>query len=141
MTDIMKIKSDILKRFTAIGKTNGTAPPPSDKNTFGIAYEFFVAGVLRSVANKRYEAAKLAAESAGLIGDKKSLDVGSTTVATNEYFDIVAKKANSSKRLDKTALHNYLSRKYSEKEALEALVASETEQAGAVTIECSLKGS
>lgn len=114
MTDIPVMiarKASIQKSLAAIGVKNGSAPPESGSNTFGIAYEFFVADQLRSACTKRYDAAKAAALSAGVLGDEKDYREGDTVTAfDNEHLSISVKKASGSYTLDKTQLRNELSK-------------------------------
>lgn len=141
---MIDIKVAIQKAFQKIGKSNGHAPPdpPPASNTFPIAYEFFVADNLRSLANKRYEAAKEAAQKAGVLGDEAEYQEGSTiTTFNSDLFDVAAKKARGSRTLDKTELSNYLNRKgWKQAEIDELLVKGSKPRKGAVTFEVVLKG-
>jgi hypothetical protein len=149
MADILHIKAAIQKTFSNIGKTNGSKPPESTSNTFGIAYELFVADALRSAANKRYEEAKIEAAKAGVLGDKVevvkkevkfTLPEGSNlTLYSSEHFDITAKVANGSTMLDATALGNELVKKLGPVEALKIIEAASKPRKGATTVSTSMK--
>lgn len=141
---MIDIKVAIQKAFQKIGKSNGHAPPdpPPASNTFPIAYEFFVADNLRSLANKRYEAAKTAARSAGVLGEEEAYVEGSTvTTFESELFDVAAKKASSTTMLDKTVMSNQLARKGWTPADIEKFIAESSKpRKGAVTFEVVLKG-
>jgi hypothetical protein len=138
--DILHRKAAIQKAFAAIGKKNGSAPPESAKNTFGVAYELLVSKDLASMAEKRYEAAKKAAEDAGVI-DKSKVVVGEEVrVYESEYFDIALKKNNDSQMLDRTTLKNFLMKQgASDAEAEKIIAGGSKPRAGATNINISLK--
>ena len=106
MSELIKRKSAAAKTFSKIGKTDATAPPPSDSNTFGVAYELFIAESLRSIANARYEAAKDAAIAAGVI--QSEYTVGTHIPYNTDGLSIIARRNNDSSTLDKTLLSNIL---------------------------------
>jgi hypothetical protein len=140
--EIIDKKVAIQKAASAIGKKNGSAPPESTSNTFGAAYELFVASELRSIANKRYDVAKAQAVEAGVIDEEKAIEGAEIATHNNELFDVTLKKASSSMTLDKTALKNNLSKLagMSDKEATRIIELSSKPRKGAVTIGFSLKG-
>ena len=139
---IILLKAAVQKALSNIGKKNGSAPPKSESNSFGVAYELFVASEIRSAANKRYDAAKDAATIAGVIDEEKTVEGSEIATSSNEFFDVTMKRAASSLTLDKTLLKNYLMTKagMSEKDATKALVLSSKPRKGAVTIGFTLKG-
>lgn len=103
-----QIKANIVLAFAKIGTRNGTARPQSDDNRFSVAYEYFVADCLASIASKRKENAKKVAEASGLLSVPK---VGDTaTCYENEHLQIIAKTNSPATRLDGTILSNELSK-------------------------------
>lgn len=140
--EIIHLKAAIQKAFSAIGKKNGSAPPESKSNSFGVAYELFVASEIRSAANKRYDAAKEAAAIAGIIDDEKAIEGSEVATYNTEYFDVTMKKAAGSLSIDKTQLKNNLMREFNLDEVTvnKLLVKSSKPRKGAVTIGFSLKG-
>lgn len=135
-------KAAIQKSFSAIGVKNGSSPPQSTDNRFGVAYELFVAKELKSAAEKRYEAAKAAAEEQGVIDKEAAVEGVEVNTYQSELFDIGLKKSAGSLSLDKTMLGNYLKRhhNFSEHDVNKALVNGSKPRAGAVNINISLKG-
>jgi len=107
MSTLALIKSNIAKAFEKIGKTNGTACPPSEANTFPLAYEYFVADQLASYAEKRKKAAKEACEQAGIL--EHSATPGNTEITfDSDGLVISAVTKNPSTTIDKTVLKNEL---------------------------------
>lgn len=142
MLKIIELKAAIQKSFNAIGKKNGSAPPIASSNTFSEAYELLVASELRSIANKRYDAAKAAAASVGIIDENKTVEGSEITVHETEYFDISMKRAAASTTLDKTMLKNNLMTTFNmDASTADAVIAKASKpRKGAVTIGFSLKG-
>jgi hypothetical protein len=106
MSELIKRRAAAAKAFNSIGKTSGSAPPDSTSNTFGIAYELFIAEHLRSMASARYDAAKEAATLAGVI--QSDYDVGTHVPFNADGLQIVAKRNKDSTALDKALLSNNL---------------------------------
>jgi len=102
-------KALAIKNFNKLGVSNGTAPPESEDNRFSIAYEYFIADALASVAAKRKELAKAAALEAGVLGDKEEQKEGNSyNVFDSSGLFIVARVATAVKALDKTKLQSEL---------------------------------
>ena len=102
-------KALAIKNFNKLGTSNGTAKPESEDNRFSIAYEYFIADALASVAAKRKDIAKAAALEAGVLGDKDEQKEGNSySVYSSDGLSIVARVATAVERLDKTALMNEL---------------------------------
>lgn len=139
---ILEIKASIVKTFNNIGKKNGSAPPESGSNTFPVAFEFFVADNLRSIANKRYDVAKAAALAVGVLGDPETYVEGTiTNIYEADLFDIAAKKASGTTMLDKTQLANNLAKKGWKADEIQELVDDSSKpRKGATTYEMILKG-
>jgi hypothetical protein len=139
--EIITRKAAIQKSLSAIGKKNGSAPPESSSNTFGAAYELFVASELRSAANKRYDAAKAEAAKVGVIDEDKTIEGSEIATHVNKYFDVTMKKAASSLSLDKTLLRSALMKQGWTEAKVDALIErSSKPRKGAVTIGFTLKG-
>lgn len=139
--EIITKKAAIQKALSAIGVKNGSAPPESSSNTFGAAYELFVASELRSAANKRYDAAKAAANEAGVIDEDKTIEGSEVATHVNKYFDVTMKRAASSTTLDKTMLKNELAKAGVKASVIEEVIKrSSKPRKGAVTIGFTLKG-
>lgn len=138
----IELKAAIQKSLSRIGKSNGSAPPESSSNTFGPAYELFVASEIRSAANKRYEKAKEAAFAAGVIDEEACVEGAEIATHNNEYFDVTMKKASASSTLDKTMLRNHLMKEFNldDKTADQVIAKSSKPKKGAVTIGFTLKG-
>ena len=138
----IELKVAIQKALSNIGKKNGTAPLPSSSNSYATAHELFVASELRSAANKRYEKAKEAAASSGVIDETECVSGATITTHTNDYFDVQMKKASDSTTLDKTQLSNNLKKMHNltDTQVEKLIAASSKPRKGAVTIEFALKG-
>lgn len=140
--EMLHKKAAIQKAFSKIGKSNGSAPPESDKNTFGVAYELFVSKDLKSQAEKRYEAAKQAAIDAGVIDMEKTVEGAEVITFDSDMFDVSLKQSAGSMSLDKTMLGNVLKRQcnLNEAQVKSIIEASSKPRKGAVNINISLKG-
>lgn len=140
--EIIHLKAAIQKAFSKIGKSNGSSPPASADNRFGLAYELFVASELRSAANKRYEVAKEAAASAGVLDEEKCVEGSEVAVYDAQYFDVTMKQASGSTQIDKTKLKNELMKEFNldETSAAAVIAKGSKPRKGAVTIGFSLKG-
>lgn len=140
--EMLHKKAAVQKAFSKIGKSNGSSPPDSDKNTFGEAYELFVSKELKSMAEKRYDAAKKAAFDAGVIDESKVSEGSEVTTFSSDMFDVSLKQNSGSRTLDKTMLSNALMRKFnmSEKEVATFIDEASKPKKGAVNINISLKG-
>ena len=109
------LKGKVASAFNKIGTTNGTAPPTSQENRASIAYEYFVADLLASLANKRKDVAKAEATNAGLLN---APEIGlSQTSYENEHLQIIGKTNAPASRIDATILSNELTKKYGSAEA------------------------
>lgn len=139
--EMLHKKAAIQKAFSKIGVSNGSSAPESEDNRFSTAYELFVSKELKSMAEKRYEAAKEKAELEGVIDKEKAVEGAEVGVYSSEHFDIALKTSSSSLQLDKTKLKNNLMTKHnmSEKEANKLLVLSSGTRKGAVNINISFK--
>ncbi len=139
--EIITRKAAIQKSLSAIGKKNGSAPPESKSNTFGLAYELFVASEIRSAANKRYDQAKAAAADAGILDESKCVEGSEISTHVNEYFDVTMKKAASSTTLDKAQLKNELSKAGMKADVIAKVISAASKpRKGAVTVGFALKG-
>lgn len=136
---ILQIKAKLSQRFADLGNKNGTAPLDSTDNRASIAHEFYVADSLRSMANKRYEVAKKAAENAGMLLDDP---IAGSTVVTyeNEHVSLSAKVASPVKRLDTSKLSSALMKKIGSEEAAKLLDSCYTENKPAVSYSFAAKG-
>jgi hypothetical protein len=102
-------KALAIKNFNKLGVSNGTSPPESSDNRFTIAYEYFIADALASVAAKRKDIAKAAALEAGVLGDREEQKEGNSyNVFSSDDLFIVARVATAVKTLDKTKLMSEL---------------------------------
>jgi len=139
---IIHLKAAIQKALSNIGKKNGSAPPESTNNAFGVAYELFVASELRSAANKRYDVAKEMAKEAGVINEEYLIEGAEIATHQNEYFDVTMKQASSSSTVDKTKLKSQLMLQFNldEKSAQAVIDKASKPRKGAVTIGFTLKG-
>lgn len=107
MTVLANIKSKIATAFEKIGRTNGTAQPTTEDNTFALAYEYYCADQLAAMAAKRKEQAKAACEQAGLL--EHAAIIGSTEVTyDSDFLTISARTATPTTGVDKTVLQNEL---------------------------------
>ena len=139
--EIIHRKAAVQKAFSKIGKSNGSAPPESTSNTFGPAYELFVASELRSAANKRYDVAKATCVELGILDEEKAVEGAEIAVYKTQLFDVTMKKAASGTTLDRVKLKNALSKRgMSEKDLIDILKEGSKPKKGAVTIGFSLKG-
>lgn len=137
MSDILHRRAAINKSFSAIGVKNGSAPPDSKLNTFAPLYEFFVADALRSMANKRYDAAK---ENLASVVDLNKIKEGAQVrLVATEHFDIDARQNVATTTLDRTMLKNELTKRYGSKVADDIITKSSKPKKGAVTISCTMK--
>ena len=140
MTPMMHVIGNLAKSFNKIGTANGTARPQSDDNRFGLAFEYYIADRLASIAGKRKEQAKAACKSAGLLGDEDTFKPGNTVqVYDNEHLTINAKTANPANRIDPTELQNVLIRELGEVKALKLIMAATKQNKAAVTYEFAIK--
>lgn len=134
-------KVAIQKQLSKIGKANGSAPPESNLNNFGVAYELFVSNELRSAAAKRYDAAKAAAFDAGIVDESEIVEGAEIATWKSKYFDVTMKQAAGSSTLDRTLLWNNLMKLgFDEKNAQDLIARSSKPRKGAVTIGYTLKG-
>lgn len=134
MSILAAIKIKAASAFDKIGKQNGTAPPQSKDNRFSVAYEFFIASTLASIANKRKEVAKAEAERMGILGE--AYTEGSTKqVYSSEEFDIVAKTASAAARLDKAKLMTELIKEVGESKAIKIVAKATTTNKPATSFE------
>jgi len=69
--DAAKLTATINKAFDNIGKVNGSAMPQSNSNRDAVAYEFYIAQVLKRLSDARLDAAKEQSIAAGVIFDPK----------------------------------------------------------------------
>lgn len=140
--ETIHLKAAIQKAFSNIGKKNGTAPLDYASNTYPVAHELFVSSALRSMANKRYDMAKEAAKSAGVIDEDEVSEGNEITTWSSPYFDVTLKQASASTTLDRTMLKNVLMRELNMKEdAAQAIIDKASKpRKGAVTIGFALKG-
>jgi len=140
--EIIHLKAAIQKALSNIGKKNGSAPPQSTSNAFGVAYELFVSNELRSAANKRYDVAKELAKEAGVIDEEKLIEGAEIATHSNEFFDVTMKQASSSNTVDKTKLKSQLMLQFNldEKSAQAVIDKASKPRKGAVTIGFTLKG-
>lgn len=139
MTDLIHRRAAASKAFRAIGHNNGHAPPESDGNTHHIAYEFLIADHLRSLANARYEAAKEAAQAAGVI--ETDYSEGTHIPYARNGLSVIATRAKDSLTLDKTMLKNELmkSHGFDETKVNKLLVKSSKPRKGATTHKFSME--
>jgi hypothetical protein len=138
-TEIIQCKAAIQKTLSKIGKTNGTAPPPSRRNIFPALYEFFVADTLRSAINKRYDAAKASIIEQQQLALDDFPESTQSIEASTEHLDLLVKKAAGSSTIDKTALRNELSKRFGTNVADEIIEKSSKPKRGAVTISAVMK--
>ena len=134
------IKSTIAHAFADIGKSDDTYPssaPPS--NTFALVWEYYVADMLASMANKRKDEAKEACLSAGLLGDRAKMAPGNMVETYNsELLSIHAKMNNPASRIDKAKLRSELIKALGANNASKVLNACTKENAAAVSYEFSV---
>lgn len=110
----------IATAFANIGTKNGTATPQNNDNRFAVAYEFFVAKKLKSLADAREKEAKAAAYDAGLL-DGKFRPTTTEVVYKSDGLSIIAKTANPAERIDKAVLRGKLVRELGEAKADEII--------------------
>lgn len=123
MSNLATIKIKVATAVDKIGKTNGTAPPPSIDNRANIAHEYFIASTIASICEKRKEAAKKAAQEAGILGE--DYVAGETRmVYDNETMTIAAKTNNPAERLDAKTLRVELIKELGEAKADKIIAAS-----------------
>lgn len=101
-------KANIALAFAKIGTKGSTERPASDDNRWSVAYEYFIAATLSSIADKRKENAKKAAQEAGILTVPEPGETASSY--DNEHLQIIAKTNNPASRLDATILSNELSK-------------------------------
>ena len=136
-TELLKRKAAAATSFNAIGKKNGSAPPDNPSNTFGIAYELFIADHLRSIANARYEEAKASAVEAGVLQD--TYTAGTHVAYDSPELSVVVTKNKDSVTFDKTKAQNYITKKYGEV-ATKAMAKEATgSRNGATTVKVAVK--
>lgn len=128
MSDILKRVSAAMTAFTKIGRSNGSAPPYSNLNDYGIAYELMIAQRLAKAASARLEAAKEAAQDAGILA--KSYKEGTHIVYNKEGLVVTIVKHKDSSTLDKTMISNYLSKMYGADVAEKAISEGSKPRAG-----------
>jgi hypothetical protein len=105
--DGAKLISDLNKKFADLGTKGSTAMPQIDgmKNTEHLAYELMVAGVLRSAAGARYDAAKEAAKEAGVLGDETDAVPGTKKPVYEGMLVLITRQVNKpAQRLDSKKL-------------------------------------
>ena len=117
---LIDLKLKAAAAFYNIGKKNGTAPPHSNSNLFSIAYEYFIADSLASIAAKRKDQAKKAALEAGLL-EGKFIPGTDERVFTCAELDIIAKISNPATRIDAATLRGKLIREVGDKKAEEII--------------------
>jgi beta-phosphoglucomutase-like phosphatase (HAD superfamily) len=108
-----------------------SAPPPSTDNRFSIAWEYFVADFMASACNKRKEAAKKAAEEAGIITKP---GVGETkTVYKADGLQIIGATKSPAERIDAALLHANLMKEFGEEKAQQILAKCKVKSSPATT--------
>jgi hypothetical protein len=137
--DLLHRKAAAAKAFNAIGRKNGSAPPEGKDNRLGVAYEFYIANHLRSMANARYDAAKDAALDAGVIDI--NYPVGTHIPYHADGLSIIAKRNNDSSTLDKTLLANNLQKDhgFDESKTRELIQKSSNPRKGALSYDFSVE--
>jgi hypothetical protein len=143
MNEIEQLVSKVNRKFSDIGRSNGTAPlmpaqfdDPRD-NRGGVVHELFIANHLRKLADKRWEAAKNEALSCGVLGNYDKLGVGSHVTYNGHNFVVSVKRNAASSTIDKKMLTDVLVDKFGEAVAQEVLKAATKPRAGATVIEVS----
>lgn len=98
--------------FSRIGNTNGTQMPESFDNKEPIAWDLFVAQHLRSLADKRKEAAEKAAAQAGVINDKDTnpLPQGRAVLHAGDVVVVQVEVRKPTERVNVDKLIGYLTR-------------------------------
>lgn len=115
------VKGHLENAFRRFGTSRDakSAPPSSMDNRAGLAWEYFVADQLCSLADKRKKLAKKACEEAGILSKPA---VGSTEVVyNNETLQIVAQTKSPASRIDRTLLHSALMKRYGHAAAEEVI--------------------
>lgn len=138
MTDMTTITSKLNRKFSDLGRTNGTAPLPDSENRAALAHELFVANQLRGLADKRYEAAKKDALDAGILGDFTAFEPGLHATYDSDHVAISVRKNSSSESVDKKALEQYLAKELP-KYAAAIMKACTKERAGQTVIQIATK--
>lgn len=132
MTELSAIKIKVSSAFDKIGKTNGTANPDPISNLAPIAHELFIAYTLSSMAEKRKELAKVAAQNAGIVLEDPVPDTTKTTYE-NDHMLVIAKTNKASQSLDATMLKNELTKRFGETVATEIIAKSQKPKKAATT--------
>jgi hypothetical protein len=112
------IKTHLLNSMSKLGTPRDAkaSPPESTENRASIAWEYFIADYLCSIATKRKEVAKKAAEAAGVLTKP---DEGETeTVYRNESLQVIGKTNSAAERLDKSILTSELMKELGADKAL-----------------------
>lgn len=126
------VKTHIASKLNKLGtsKDAQSAPPPSTDNRFAIAWEYFIADLLCSLATKRKKQAKEAAQEAGLLTKPKP---GNTeTVYQTEGLQIVGKTKQPAKTINRAKLSSNLMRELGAEKA-QKIIADSEEEATAAT--------
>jgi hypothetical protein len=127
------VKSHLMMQVTKLGtdKDAKGAPPKSTSNLAGIAWEYFVADYLCSLATKRKENAKKAAEAAGIL---RKPDPGEThQIYHNETLQIIAKTNNPAETIDPAALNSELMKEVGIERAQQILAKAKKKSAPATS--------
>lgn len=138
MVDIQKRESAILRTFSNIGKSNGTAPSAFTDNRSSIADELYVSYMLYSLADKRREAAKADAIAAGIVGEFDQLRVGSHLTFNADGYAITVRRNQDSEMLDKTLLRAALVSRFGVEVAEDIIQSATKPRRGQTSIQVSL---
>jgi hypothetical protein len=128
---LSEVKAHIASKVAKLGtvKDASSAPPSSTDNRIAIAWEYFIADLLASIAAKRKKDAKKAAEDAGLLAKP---DPGNTeTVYRTDGLCIVAKTKNPARTINRAKLSVNLMKRMSADEAQKLIKDSEDEASAA----------
>lgn len=113
--DTNMLRAKLRKALDSVGRNNGHAMPPSTHNSDPVLHELFVAAEASSYWKSRFDKAK--DEALELAGDTVSdavqgvIDLGagtSVTAATGDLYVMTVDISKPAKRLNQTALRNYL---------------------------------
>ena len=143
--DIRAVVKAIEDHFTKIGtdKLPTTKIPAGTRNNSPEAMEFFVADILRKLANTRFEEAKKKAVESGVFGVDTDYIVGDAVItwsAPAAPFMVSVKLGKSGEMLDKDKMLAALIEALGEEKGRALLAKGMKERKGPVTIVTSIKG-